>query len=197
MMRPVAAVNPRSGAAARRRRSRRRARPAFERRVVGGEHLRRDPVAFARGMRASRNPRTPRRIVGIGSSGRMPRVRGSLRIGPLHHAVEQRRILDRARHRPRRVERRAQRQDAVGADPPDVVLSPVMPHQEAGSRTEPPVSVPIAQGAMPGGDRHARAGARPAGRARAPQGPKGSTACPCAGWCPSRPSRTRPYGSCR
>ena len=32
---------------------------------------------------------------------------------------------------------------------PIVVFSPVMPHQEAGSRTEPPVSVPIAQGASP------------------------------------------------
>src|SRR5271169_4218754 len=32
---------------------------------------------------------------------------------------------------------------------PIVVLSPVRPHHAAGSRTEPPVSVPIAQGANP------------------------------------------------
>jgi len=32
---------------------------------------------------------------------------------------------------------------------PIVVLRPVKPHQDAGSRTEPPVSVPIAQGAKP------------------------------------------------
>ena len=32
---------------------------------------------------------------------------------------------------------------------PMVVLSPVSPHHEAGSRTEPPVSVPIAQGVKP------------------------------------------------
>ena len=32
---------------------------------------------------------------------------------------------------------------------PIVVLRPVRPHHEAGSRTEPPVSVPIAQGANP------------------------------------------------
>src|SRR5215469_6188966 len=32
---------------------------------------------------------------------------------------------------------------------PIVVLSPVKPHQDAGSRTEPPVSVPIAHGANP------------------------------------------------
>src|SRR5438132_8122470 len=32
---------------------------------------------------------------------------------------------------------------------PIVVLSPVRPHHEAGNRTEPPVSVPIAQGAKP------------------------------------------------
>src|ERR1700761_6091046 len=32
---------------------------------------------------------------------------------------------------------------------PIVVLSPVRPHHEAGRRTEPPVSVPIAQGANP------------------------------------------------
>ena len=31
---------------------------------------------------------------------------------------------------------------------PMVVLRPVMPHQEAGSRTDPPVSVPMAQGTM-------------------------------------------------
>ena len=31
---------------------------------------------------------------------------------------------------------------------PIVVFSPVMPHHEAGMRTDPPVSVPIAQGAM-------------------------------------------------
>src|SRR6202011_5951552 len=30
---------------------------------------------------------------------------------------------------------------------PTVVLSPVTPHQDAGSRTDPPVSVPTAQGA--------------------------------------------------
>ena len=32
---------------------------------------------------------------------------------------------------------------------PIVVLRPVRPHHEAGSRTEPPVSVPIAHGAKP------------------------------------------------
>ena len=32
---------------------------------------------------------------------------------------------------------------------PMVVLSPTTPHHAAGSRTEPPVSVPIAQGARP------------------------------------------------
>src|SRR5437763_16422263 len=32
---------------------------------------------------------------------------------------------------------------------PIVVLSPARPHHEAGNRTEPPVSVPIAHGAMP------------------------------------------------
>ena len=32
---------------------------------------------------------------------------------------------------------------------PIVVLSPERPHHDAGSRTEPPVSVPIAHGAMP------------------------------------------------
>src|SRR5215469_17682357 len=32
---------------------------------------------------------------------------------------------------------------------PIVVLSPVRPHQDAGNRTEPPVSVPIAHGAKP------------------------------------------------
>src|SRR5438270_8519178 len=32
---------------------------------------------------------------------------------------------------------------------PIVVLSPVRPHHEAGNRTEPPVSVPIAHGANP------------------------------------------------
>src|SRR5436305_9098754 len=32
---------------------------------------------------------------------------------------------------------------------PIVVLRPVSPHHEAGNRTEPPVSVPIAQGANP------------------------------------------------
>src|SRR5215472_9930117 len=31
---------------------------------------------------------------------------------------------------------------------PTVVLRPVRPHHEAGSRTDPPVSVPIAQGAI-------------------------------------------------
>ena len=31
---------------------------------------------------------------------------------------------------------------------PTDVFKPVMPHQEAGMRTEPPVSVPMAQGAM-------------------------------------------------
>src|SRR5437773_8930557 len=32
---------------------------------------------------------------------------------------------------------------------PIVVLRPLRPHHDAGSRTEPPVSVPIAQGAKP------------------------------------------------
>src|SRR5215472_686759 len=32
---------------------------------------------------------------------------------------------------------------------PIVVLSPMRPHQEAGNRTEPPVSVPIAHGTKP------------------------------------------------
>src|SRR6185437_13362420 len=32
---------------------------------------------------------------------------------------------------------------------PTVVFSPVRPHHAAGSRTEPPVSVPIAHGAIP------------------------------------------------
>src|SRR5689334_5985863 len=31
---------------------------------------------------------------------------------------------------------------------PMVAFNPVMPHQEAGTRTEPPVSVPMAHGAM-------------------------------------------------
>ena len=36
----------------------------------------------------------------------------------------------------------------MAAHRPTVVLSPVIPHHDAGKRTEPPVSVPIAHGAI-------------------------------------------------
>ena len=80
---------------------------------------------------------------------------------------------------------------------PIVVLRPVRPHHEAGSRTEPPVSVPIAPRRHAGGDRDAGAAARPAGGAMRLEVPRVPRRARDAGWCPSRPSQTRPYGSCR
>src|SRR5215217_1013198 len=55
---------------------------------------------------------------------------------------------------------------------PMVVLRPVMPHQEAGRRTEPPVSSPDRPRREAGGDGDARAAARAAGRALALRVPR-------------------------
>ena len=59
---------------------------------------------------------------------------------------------------------------------PIVVFRPVMPHQEAGSRTEPPVSVPIAHGARPAATATPEPLLDPPG-VRCAAGPTGSTAC--------------------
>ncbi len=60
---------------------------------------------------------------------------------------------------------------------PIVVLRPVRPHQDAGSRTEPPVSVPIAQGAKPAATATPEPLLDPPGVRCDLAGPTGSTAC--------------------
>src|SRR5207302_6419723 len=82
------------------------------------------------------------------------------------YVVEQSRIDDRAGHGPRRVERRGERQYAVGADPADRRLE----SGEAAARGRQPNGA-AGVGAdrpwrKPGGDRYPRAAARPAWGAR-------------------------------
>src|SRR5580658_8588283 len=100
-------------------------------------------------MRARRSPLTPRRKVGNGSTGGgAERVRRSSGSGPCI------RLKGGAASSTERVVGPGVSSDgASGRMPwqltrPIVVLRPVMPHHDAGSRTEPPVSVPIAHGAI-------------------------------------------------
>src|SRR6516164_5994213 len=100
-------------------------------------------------MRASFNPRTPRRIVASGPAGGRPKVRGSAGSGP---SIA--RYNSAASSTERAIGPGVSRVGLSGKIPyvltrPIVVLRPLSPHQDAGNRTEPPVSVPIAQGAKP------------------------------------------------
>src|SRR5580692_10185599 len=99
-------------------------RQDIERVVIGGEHLRGHPGAFRLGHAGE--PQTAYsaldcwyRVVGHDAAGaRIERIRA------LHDIVEKRRVDNRAGHWPRRVERRRERQYAVGADPADRRLEP-------------------------------------------------------------------------
>src|SRR6516164_4903245 len=100
-------------------------------------------------MRASFNPRTPRRIVASGPAGGRPKVRGSAGSGP---SIA--RYNSAASSTERAIGPGVSRLGLKGRIPkvltrPIVVLRPVSPHQDAGNLTEPPVSVPTAQGAKP------------------------------------------------
>ncbi len=88
------------------------------------------------------------------------------RIGTLDRPIQQRRIFDRTGHRPGRVEGRAQRQNAVGADPSDRRFETAQPapgrrqpDRAAGIGADPP-------GRHAGRDRDPGPAARPAGGAR-------------------------------
>src|SRR5579871_2909521 len=86
-------------------------------------------------------------MVSSDPTGGRPRVRGSLGSGP---AIN--RYNNAASSTERAIGPGVSRLGLSGRMPnaltrPIVVLSPVSPHHEAGNRTEPPVSVPIPQGA--------------------------------------------------
>ena len=70
-----------------------------------------------------------------------------------------------------------------------------MPQSEAGWRTEPPVSVPIAHGAVPAATAAALPPLEPPGHAR--RGPTGSARARSRSSRSTSPSRTRPGWSCR
>ena len=60
-----------------------------------------------------------------------------------------RRVLNRARHRPDVIERQRQRKDAAPAHQPELGFRPTIPQYAAGNRIEPAVSVPSAAKHMP------------------------------------------------
>jgi len=106
------------------------------------------PARSASGSRARRSPRTPRRKPGIGSASRSVIVSGSAGSAPCitSSSSAQSSTL-------RAIGPGVSSVPLSGSTPyvdirPIVVFSPVIPHHAAGMRTDPPVSVPIAHGAI-------------------------------------------------
>src|SRR5579872_3506313 len=97
-------------------------------------------------MQASLRPLTPRFRLAKGSVGASLAVRGSRRSGP---CITSSRMAQSSTVRAKGPG--VSRVGQSGSTPkvlirPMLTLSPVMPHQDAGIRTEPPVSEPMAQG---------------------------------------------------
>ena len=86
------------------------------------------------------------------------------------------------------------RRRAGSSAAPYVGFMPTIPHSEAGRRIEPPVSVPIAHGAVPAATAAALPPLDPPGTSR---GPTGSAPARSRSSRSRSPSRTRPGSSCR
>ena len=140
------------------------ARKRLERPIVGVEDLGVDPGTLGAGQDAeaqARHPAAKRRHWIDGRLEPRPRIVG---VRALERAEEDRRVLDRSRHRSRRVEGGGQRQDAVRRDAADGHLQPDDPAEGCRQAHRPAGVGADRHGRERGGDRHARAAGRAARR---------------------------------